>query len=168
MTDVRDDLSRGCKPRSGDICSSPPVAAPALRGRTLCHFHQRAEDPATYEERSLPPFIEDATSLQVVLMWVIRRLRTGGFHLMDAVEYKRAALLLYGLQIASSNLKNFTAEHPRPFTPSRRQQIEDLKCQVIDAVRGRDEDLARTLLDQLTKDMDSDPDRVLLPPSDED
>lgn len=91
-----------------------PCAAPALRGQTLCHFHQRAADPATYEERSLPPFIEDATSLQVVLMWVIRRLRTDGFHLMDALEYKRAALLLYGLQIASSNLKNFTAEHPRP------------------------------------------------------
>jgi hypothetical protein len=68
----------------------------------------------TYEERSLPPFIEDATSLQIVLMWVIRRLRTDGFHLMDALEYKRAALLLYGLQIACSNLKNFTAEHPRP------------------------------------------------------
>ncbi|HUO97835.1 MAG TPA: hypothetical protein VMU01_04170, partial [Rhizomicrobium sp.] len=44
-------------------------AAPALRGQTICHFHERAADPATYEERSLPPFIEDATSLQVVLMW---------------------------------------------------------------------------------------------------
>jgi hypothetical protein len=41
------------------------------------------------------------------------------------------------------------------------------KCQVLDAVLGRDEDLARTLLDQLTMDMDSDPDRVLLPPSDD-
>jgi len=33
---------------------------------------------------------------------------------MGHVEYKRCALLLYSLQIASANLKNFMAEHPQP------------------------------------------------------
>jgi hypothetical protein len=136
-------------------------AAPALRGQTICHFHQRAADPETYEERSLPPFIEDATSLQVVLMWVIRRLRTGGFHLMDELEYKRATLLLYGLQIANSNLKNFAAEHPRPVAPGRRQEIAKLKEEIMEAIRRCNEKLAQTLLDKLTEDAYGDPDQLL-------
>ena len=137
-------------------------AAPALRGQTLCHFHQHAADPATYEERSLPPFIEDATSLQIVLMWVIRRLRTGGFHLMDELEYKRAALMLYGLQIACSNLKNLNAERAQPeATEGERPQPKSVSRAKEKPAANKDGDepsLAELLLGLLAKDENEDPD----------
>ena len=137
-------------------------AAPALRGQTLCHFHQRAADPATYEERSLPPFIEDATSLQIVLMWVIRRLRTDGFHLMDELEYKRAALLLYGLQIACSNLKNLSAERAQPeAAEGERLQPKPAsleKRKPAASENGDEPNLAELLLGLLAKGETGDPD----------
>lgn len=80
-------------------------AAPALRGQGLCHFHTRATDEATYDERWFP-VIEDATSLQIALARVQR------FLLMDGFEFKRATALLYSLQIACMNLKNLKAENP--------------------------------------------------------
>ena len=139
-----------------------PCAAPALRGQTLCHFHERAADAATYEERSLPPFIEDATSLQIVLMWVIRRLRVGGFHLMDELEYKRAALLLYGLQIACSNLKNLSAERAQPqAAEGERPQPQPSSGAKEKPAANKDGDepsLAELLLGLLAKDENEDPD----------
>ena len=84
-----------------------PCAAPALRGQTLCYFHHRAQDEATYDERWLP-FPEDAASLQLALARVQRLL------LMDGFEFKRATALLYSLQIACTNLKNLNAERARP------------------------------------------------------
>jgi len=137
-------------------------AAPALRGQTICHFHERAADPATYEERSLPPFIEDATSLQVVLMWVIRRLRTDGFHLMDELEYKRAALLLYALQIACTNLKNFSAERAQPeAADGERPQPKPVSVEKLKPAASKSGDepsLAELLLGLLAKDQNGDPD----------
>jgi len=139
-----------------------PCAAPALRGQTICHFHERAADPATYEERSLPPFIEDATSLQIVLMWVIRRLRTDGFHLMDELEYKRAALMLYGLQIACSNLKNLSAERAQPeAAEGERPQprlVSAEKQRPAASENGDEPSLAEFLLGLLAKDENEDPD----------
>lgn len=82
-------------------------AAPALRGQEHCHFHDQARTARILVSTDVP-FIEDATSLQFVLMDVIRTLRTGH------AEYKYCALMLYALQIAGANLKNFMAEHPRP------------------------------------------------------
>lgn len=79
-------------------------AAPALRGQDLCHFHTRATDEATYDERWFP-VIEDGTSLQIALARVQR------FLLMDGFEFKRATALLYSLQIACMNLKNLKAEN---------------------------------------------------------
>ena len=78
-------------------------AAPALREQTLCYFHYRAEDPATYDERWLP-LIEDATSLKSDLTRVHRLM------LMDGIEFKRATAQRYSLQIACMNLKNLQAE----------------------------------------------------------
>jgi len=80
-------------------------AAPALRGQTLCYFHDLAQDPDTYDQRWLP-LIEDATSLQIAIARVQR------FLLMDCFEFKRATALLYSLQIACMNLKNLKAENP--------------------------------------------------------
>jgi len=85
-------------------------AAPALRGESHCHFHNRIQYRALEAEDAEPflPFIEDATSLQFALMRVMRML------VMGHVEHKRCALLLYSLQIACANLKNFMAEQPKP------------------------------------------------------
>lgn len=77
---------------NGDRCGSP-----ALAGQDLCYFHQKAtadERPARF------PVLEDANAIQVAVMMV-----------MDGVyrhymPHKTAAILLYGLQIASANLRH--------------------------------------------------------------
>ncbi|HYN16003.1 MAG TPA: hypothetical protein VES66_09495 [Terriglobales bacterium] len=80
--------------------------SPALRGESLCYFHNRA---LQFKELDYTlPFIEDATSLQFALMQVIRLLQSGH------ANYKECGLLLYSLQIVSSNLKAVSAEQPRP------------------------------------------------------
>ncbi len=90
-------------------------ASPALRNRRYCYFHQRArpllidvaarqQDPALF---SLPP-LEDAHAIQHALRNVAHRL------LDRTLDTKTAGLLLYALQIASSNLKQMKTETPQP------------------------------------------------------
>lgn len=79
-----------------------PCAAPARRGTQFCVFHAPAHNTERLDY-SLA-VIEDATSLQFGIMQVMRALAD------HAIESKTAALMLYGLQIAASNLKRFTAE----------------------------------------------------------
>ena len=78
-----------------------PCRAAANRGQDLCYFHQNAQ-PAQVPERL--PILEDANSIQVAIMIVLDGLYRGN------MNYKKAALLLYGLQTASANLKQL-----RPF-----------------------------------------------------
>jgi hypothetical protein len=79
---------------------------------------------------------------------------------MDALEYKRAALLLYGLQIACSNLKNFTAEHPRPEVAEGGQpKMATGEKEKRAANKSGDEpSLAELLLGMLAKGENEDPD----------
>ena len=96
---------------NGEFCGSP-----ALRGRSYCYFHLthigrrlRAERSHARARRSrrraravrlnLPPF-EDANSIQIALMQVVDAL------LENRIDSKRAGLVLYALQTASSNLAN--------------------------------------------------------------
>lgn len=81
-----------------------PCAAPARRGQPFCIFHEPAHS-SDRPDYSLA-VIEDATSLQFGIMQVMRALAD------HAIDPKNAALMLYGLQIAASNLKRFTAEQP--------------------------------------------------------
>lgn len=116
-------LPRQCEhiKANGVFCGSP-----ALRGRNYCYFHlthigrrlraERAQahlvskanayglDPdalalAAEVPLDLPP-LEDANSVQIALMQVMDAI------LHNRIDSKRAGLLLYGLQIASSNLRN--------------------------------------------------------------
>ena len=96
---------------SGIQCGSP-----ALRKKSLCFYHQQNR-PLTVEcyseqeyatgEIALPVF-EDAHSIQTVIRQVVQMV------LQKRLERKTASLLLYALQIASSNLKRMELEKPQP------------------------------------------------------
>jgi hypothetical protein len=65
--------------------------------------------------------VEDALSLQFAIMQVIRALHD------RAIDSRTAALTLYGLQIASGNLKRFAAEHSSVANdPAREQSLLEL------------------------------------------
>jgi hypothetical protein len=80
---------------NGARCGSP-----AITHHNYCYFHQRLHEDAGQEI----PVIEDAGSVQLAIMQILRGLATG------MMEYKVAALMLYGLQIASANLKQLQRE----------------------------------------------------------
>ena len=88
---------------NGTQCGSP-----ALRRHRFCYFHKRFQDEriqlsadrarrgvATFEL----PILEDANSIQIALMQVMRLLVSG------QLDQKTASLLLYALQPASTNLR---------------------------------------------------------------
>ena len=91
----------------GHRCGSP-----ALRGQSLCYNHSRSRREAPISGRSgtFPmPRIDDRAAIQLALFEVLSRLSGGD------IDYKRGGILLYGLQIASSNL-------PRHATQAAEQQ----------------------------------------------
>ena len=91
-----------------------PCGSPALTDNRFCFFHDRFREqhvtlnqkPSEPAVMSLPVF-EDAASIQVALRDVMRLLLT------DQIDCKKAGLLLYALQTASSNL----ARMPKPVPP---------------------------------------------------
>ena len=91
---------------NGTQCGSP-----ALRGRRFCFFHKNWQGqriqlnapPATDFVFTLP-VLEDADSIQVALMQIMRLILSG------QLEPKTAGLLLYALQTASLNLRHTRLE----------------------------------------------------------
>jgi len=86
--------------------------SPALKRRKFCYFHhqwhQRGIAPNATSCFALDlPLLEDANSIQVALMRVMHLLFT------NQIDQKKAALLLYALQTASSNLRR-TRFEPQP------------------------------------------------------
>ncbi len=91
----------------------------ALRGQHFCYFHdglrrRLAAAPGPIPGRphlglDLPP-LEDGASVQVALMDVMRAL------IDDRIDSRKAALLLYGLQTASGNLKRANFDPCNPVT----------------------------------------------------
>ena len=87
---------------NGEFCGSP-----ALRGRAYCYFHltfvgRRLRTQKQVMNMECPPLelpaLEDANSIQLALMQVMDALIHG------RISTKVSGQLLYGLQIASSNL----------------------------------------------------------------
>ncbi len=87
---------------NGEFCGSP-----ALRGRAYCYFHltyrgRRLRTQKQVMNMECPPLelpaLEDANSIQLALMQVMDALIQG------RISTKVSGHLLYGLQIASSNL----------------------------------------------------------------
>jgi hypothetical protein len=96
---------------SGTQCGSP-----AVRSKSFCYYHQQhrpilAECYSDGEYSTgeiLLPVFEDAHSVQSVIRQVMQML------LQKRIERRTASLLLYALQIASSNLKRMELEKPQP------------------------------------------------------
>jgi hypothetical protein len=94
---------------NGTQCGSP-----ALKNRRLCFFHNRWREariefcksgaPAQAITSIDLPVLEDANSVQIAIMQVLRLI------LAKQLEPKIAGLLLYGLQTASLNLKRANFE----------------------------------------------------------
>jgi len=82
---------------NGNRCGSP-----ALRGQHFCYYHDRTRLPNAPLAGRLGMFkmqpIDDRHAIQIALYDILCRIAAGD------VDNKRASILLYGLQIASSNL----------------------------------------------------------------
>ncbi len=97
---------------NGTQCGSP-----ALKDKELCYYHEQnrpepvefyiGNEPGCAGQMVLPVF-EDAHSIQTVIRQVVQLL------LAQKIDRKDAGLMLYALQIASSNLKTMQAEKARP------------------------------------------------------
>lgn len=103
---------------NGDRC-----AAPARKGRRHCIFHE-----AMHQKRPdySIPMAEDAMSLQLGVMQIIRGL------IDRAIDPRTAALALYGLQIASGNLKRFREQHSDPADMAREKSLAQLLLDQFD------------------------------------
>ncbi len=96
---------------NGTQCGSP-----ALREGKVCYFHREAQaqrvkvcgENGKTSAQMLVPVFEDATSIQMMVRQVTILVLEG------KIDNKRAGLVLYALQSASSNLKRLAAEQPRP------------------------------------------------------
>ena len=94
----------------GHRCGSP-----CLRGEDFCYYHHTTRrpvsDPRTREDRYAfnLPMPEDRAAIQLAIGQILLRIAH------NQIDSKRAGLLLYGLQIASTNL-------PRDPKPTRRSQ----------------------------------------------
>jgi hypothetical protein len=97
---------------NGTQCGSP-----ALRGEEHCYFHRawrqrRVEMLRRNSEGEAValPVLEDANSIQMALTQVAQLV------MLDEIDPKRAGMLLYALQTASSNLRQCTLEPALPTT----------------------------------------------------
>ncbi len=104
---------------NGTQCGSP-----ALRDEPGCFYHMRwsrknMQVDLTVREQGIMmlPILEDANSVQVGLVEVMRLLAT------RQIDHRTAALMLYALQTAASNLKRMSLE---PETPTH--VVIDRKC----------------------------------------
>ncbi len=92
--------------------------SPALKDNLFCHYHHQCPTVvfdyhggsfANYAESELSlPAFEDAHSIQSTVHKLVE------FMLKHRIEDRKAALILYALQIASSNLKRLERELAKP------------------------------------------------------
>jgi hypothetical protein len=91
--------------------------SPAMRGNRFCYHHKRQHQQrnAVKAERARDsrnpqfafPVLEDSDSIHLSLTKIMQLLATG------QLDHKTASLMLYSLQIATSNLQHASLEnHP--------------------------------------------------------
>jgi hypothetical protein len=92
---------------AGHRCGSP-----ALRNEDFCYFHHTTRRPAPSPKFIPPdaafdlPSFEDRASIQLAITEIARRVA------MNQLDRRRAGILLYAIQIASSNLQRGTKTTP--------------------------------------------------------
>jgi len=89
---------------NGDPCQSP-----ALRGERFCHFHKVMGLPKVNidngpSEHTYLPVFEDAVSIQSAISEVCEMM------LHRRIEAKEAAILLYAMQVASTNMAHLNSQ----------------------------------------------------------
>lgn len=95
-----------CAQRKAD---GDPCQSPALRGERFCHYHKVMGIPKINIENSpsghayLPVF-EDAVSIQSAISDVCEMM------LHRRIETKEASILLYAMQVASTNMAHMNGE----------------------------------------------------------
>jgi hypothetical protein len=97
------------------LASGRRCASPSLRHEAFCYFHHASRRPIPQSEIQARrghqstftlPSLEDRTSIQLALHQILTRIAS------NDLDPKRAGLLLYGLQIAASNLPKEPAVQP--------------------------------------------------------
>jgi hypothetical protein len=146
-------MSSSAAPRCRHIkVSGAQCGSPALRQKNFCFYHQQnrpKQADCYYKPDEYPtgvialPAFEDAHSIQSTIRQVVQMV------LQNCLEQKTASIVLYALQIASSNLKRMELEKPQP-----EQVVVDLEMesetpiaalvanetiQIPDADQGRNE-----------------------------
>jgi hypothetical protein len=89
--------------------------SPAMRHHRFCYHHKRQREQLlaldadrarnSRDPQFTLPILEDASSIQLSLTQVMRLLAAG------KIERKTASLMLYALQIATTNLRDTTLEN---------------------------------------------------------
>jgi hypothetical protein len=88
-----------------------------MRGLELCYYHDRYQPKPGY--RNLP-CLEDPHSVQCAIQEIIEDMLNG------LLDYKKAALALYGLQTAASNLKQMRiAQEKKPETTQQARGLSE-------------------------------------------
>lgn len=77
-----------------------PCGSPTLRGERFCYFQHNLSGSRV----NIFPLLKDANAIQLELAEIIRAL------VDERIDTKRAALVLYALQIASHNLSRVNFE----------------------------------------------------------
>jgi hypothetical protein len=71
--------------------------SPSLREKPFCYYHNRARK---LHVAPVVPILEDANALQFALSEVLQAIQD------DQIDLKKAAAMVYTLQVAAYNLKN--------------------------------------------------------------
>jgi hypothetical protein len=104
---------------NGDPCHSP-----ALHGERFCHFHKLMGKPAINMDNSpsghayLPVF-EDAVSIQSAITDVCEMM------LHRRIEPKEASILLYAMQVASTNMAHMNGDNGKRNGKSQNKNPEN-------------------------------------------
>ncbi len=92
---------------NGKLCEGP-----ALRDSNLCYWHHKARQRRRHRHDArgpvVLPLLEDGNAIQVSVQEVLHALLDG------RLDNRKAGLLLYGLQVATSNLHRLEA-NPSPY-----------------------------------------------------